>query len=165
MQIDSSFALKSSPLLRKPKLAAPSSEPPVDSTATSASEDKVELSKPGLFNTSNLLKAAKWGAIGAAAGALPFVLGAKVGAFAALGSTNSLFDSITEKRSSITRTLLAGAAATAVCLGIGIAGAHLGAFNDGFTLQSALTGAALLAPLTAGASLAGDAVKAYRETS
>ena len=127
-------------------------------------DDQVELGeKRSFLNGSTLLRAAKWGAIGAAAGSLPFVLGAKAGmytsAFASGGIVNAIAD---HREGGIGKQVLWTAAGALPTLPIAMAGTYLGAINDGFSNSQIIKGALALGTFCAGVSLAGDAISYWR---
>ncbi len=137
-----------------------SSEKPPANEPTPESKDSVEITERRPFlNSSTLLRAAKWGAIGAAAGALPFIIGAKAGGIAATFAAGKIVDALADNREGWGSKIAWLGVGTALAAAAGVGGTYIGMLNDGFALNQVILGATTLGAFTTGLSLAGDAVE------
>lgn len=124
--------------------------------------DSVELGnneeKPPFLNSGTLFRAAKWGVIGAAAGALPFILGAKAGGIAASFAAGRVVDVLADNRETLTSQIAWMGVGAALTVAAGVGGVYIGALNDGFALNQVILGAATLGAYTTALSLAADGI-------
>lgn len=151
-----------SPRTQLPKTTRPAPEP----ARVSPPGDQVKLtSDPArpFLATSTLLRTAKWTAIGAAAGVLPFILGAKAGMYASMFASTGLVNALADGRKDWTQWGLAVGAGAALSLALSVGGAYIGGFEPGFATSTMIQGGAALGAYTGLISLAGDAVRWKRD--
>ncbi len=77
---------------------------PLDSQGpTACPQDQIEVasSPPRGWDSKSLLRIGKWAVLGAACGALPFILGAKAGGLVSMLAAGGLVDSLSENRRSL----------------------------------------------------------------
>ena len=149
-------ALMTPPLTRRAVAASP--KPGTESLAPVDTADVKTASAP-LLTGKTLARVARWGAIGALAGAVPFIAGAKVGSLATMLAAENLVEAVAEGRQGLGQQLLALAGGAALAVAVGIGGTYLGGINDGFALNQCLLGAGVLGAYSAGVSLAGETVR------